>query len=177
MPYQVDPTTLTQVATNLIASGNFDPNPDGTTKCNLFLNSFAQEAFQYSGFETPATVLLANDIVDLLRSKVDGWTPLFDIGSPDLQASFQDAQNGANQGLLVVIGLKNLVAHGHVCAVVPAPALVPSGSWSAAGLPANLPVVAQAGVSVFAAKCLSYGVSPNDYDPNNFVIYVRQIPQ
>lgn len=176
MPYIIDPNTLTKTVANLLGSGNYDPDGDAT-KCNLFLNDLAQQAFSYGGFsKSDSRPMLANEIVDFFRTGADGWTKLYDGPDTDLQAAFQDAQNGANQSVLVVIGLKVNGPHGHVCPVVPGQ-LINSGQWQSAGLPSMLPTVASAGKKVYAATCLSYAVSAVDYQAGELVIYTRMSPQ
>lgn len=142
MPYQVNPPgLLNTIAQSLVDSGNYDPNPDGTTKCNLFLSDFAIQAYQYQGFGGK----LANEIVDYLRTAVDDWKMVFELASSvPLDKALDDAQQIANQGFFVVIGLKVVNGRGHVAVVVNGISQN-SSTWANAGLPGKVPIIAQAG--------------------------------
>ena len=65
---------MAAIAKDLVDSKEFHPDAKAKSKCNLFLNAFAQSAFGYDGFEGKK----ANAIVDHMRSAQDGWQPIHD---------------------------------------------------------------------------------------------------
>ena len=176
--YQVQPaSTLNDVARRLAQDRKYQPS-DGETKCNLFLSDFALQAFNYSGFVDHGTDISANATIDLMRTGRDNWKAVSDwkrsylsTDLNDLQRSFVRAITLSNQGFLVVYGLR-LAPHGHVAAGVTGDSKQ-SAKWASAGLPRNVPIVAQAGESVFAAAGLSDGIGPANFKRGEFVIYVR----
>jgi len=171
--YQVAPPSLiTDTARALTATGAYEPDEDGTTKCNLYLDALAQKAFDYPSFHG----LSANAIVDFFRTGADDWKPVYETASGvSLSEGFGVARDEATQGYLVVIGLKVQGTHGHVAVVLPAE-LSHAEKWADAGLPASVPMIAQAGGSVFPPpdKNLGWGISPTSFNAGDFVIYVRR---
>jgi hypothetical protein len=174
--YQANPPSqLNTVGQALVDSGNYNPDPSGQTKCNLYLSDFAHQVYLYDGLSGK----VANDIVDFLRTGVDDWKPIYDVtvaSNPSMGQAFNTAQDDGNSGFFVVIGLKVSGGSGHVAAVVTG-TLQSSASWAGAGLPANVPVIAQAGKDVFCGKGLNYGLTPQDVNNGDFVVYVRQSSQ
>jgi predicted methyltransferase len=173
---KADKAKLTQTATTLAAKPEFQP-VGNETKCNFFLQAFATGVFDFDGFAN----LSANQIEDLLAGGTGGWTVLFSkaagpagVDNQVLQTAFGAAQDAANDGYLTAIAMKEAGgAHGHCAAVVPG-TLTASGKWQQASLASNMPIVAQAGKDVFAAKALSFGVRPEDFKANAFVIAVNK---
>ncbi len=169
---KVNPDNLTTVADEMAMDPKYSKTGN-VTHCNLFVSDFAERVFTYTGFVGK----VANDIVDVVRSKVDGWGPLYDptIGG-ELQTAFSDAQDYANEGGFVLIGLKignSGDSGGHVVVVVPGQ-LQGSAKWAEANLPSSLPIIAQAGAHVFSGKHLGWGVSPESYSEGEFVVYSQK---
>lgn len=170
--FQVDPpSVLNTVGKQLVDTGDYEPE-NGVTKCNLFLDAFVSQAFAYTAFHNQS----ANACVDLMRRGKDGWTRLFDdktdaVGK--LGDAFASAQNSANAGFLVLVGLRVDGGSGHLAVVVTG-TLSQSTSWAQAGLPAMLPVVAQAGKDVFCGKHLGFGISPESYNAGDLVLFERR---
>jgi hypothetical protein len=178
VPYQLQPpSTLNHVARRPASDLKYQPT-QGETKCNLFMSDFAVEAFRYSGFVDGAGVISADDTIDLMRTGRDNWKALYDrkrlylsFDLDDLRLALERAITLSNQGYLVIYGLR-LSPHGHVAVGVTGNS-VQSAKWAGAGLPRNVPLVAQAGETVFAERGLSYGIGPANFKQGQFVIYVR----
>jgi hypothetical protein len=176
--YRVQPpSTLNDVANQLANDLKYQPSA-GETKCNIFLSDFTVEAFNYSGLVKSGQEISANAIINLMRTGRDNWKVIYDTRRPylstdlgDLQISFDRAIKLSTQGYLVVYGLQ-LDPHGHVAVGVIGNA-VQSAKWTSAGLPGIVPLVAQAGETVFAARGISYGLGPKNFKRGQFVICVR----
>jgi hypothetical protein len=171
--YQVQPPTkLNDTAEQLVKTGAYAPAADGT-KCIIFLQDFAHACFSYTGFDGK----VANQIVVFLRTGADDWERLYDVKQNDMLAdALSTAQDHANQGRFVVIGLKNSDDEpGHVAVVITGQ-LQASGKWKKAGLPEMVPMIAQAGTSVFPppSQHLGFGISPDSVAAGELVVYVRQ---
>jgi hypothetical protein len=170
------PSVIKNVAQELADSGDYDATEDGTTRCSEFLDAYAETAYGYNGFQKKT----ANDIVEALRGSSE-WRAIHDskTGAGEgtgLQERLQAAQRYANDGCLVVIGLKNGGAAetgGHLAVIIPG-ALQASEKWEAAGLPKMLPRIAQAGDQTFAGQHLGFGISPASAKAGELVIYVRK---
>ncbi|HEV3026228.1 MAG TPA: hypothetical protein VG457_01565 [Planctomycetota bacterium] len=142
------------------------------TYCNLFVADYAQEAFHHDwGLHKTATqVKQANEIVDFLAKKQEGWEPIHEHRSNDAGpslAEYKEAQEYANKGYLVIIGWKNPAGgDGHVAVVVPGDELVGPNSFGFA------PTIAQAGKSKLAGESLSLGFVHDQ--ANDLVIYYHK---
>jgi hypothetical protein len=167
------------VAYFLTVTGRFNqdrrPNAQNQrqTHCSEFVDAYAKLAFGYKGFDRR----VANDMVSHMRDRNSGWAP---IQYPSGQRQLAVAQDLANKGYLVVVGLEVAGSEGHVAVVVPG-RLEPSKQWGR-----SVPQIAQAGnerivkelggdandvVSVFGREKLSYGIDARDM--NKFEIFYR----
>lgn len=165
-----DPNTLIPIAQRLCDSGQYDAH-GGITFCNHFVSDFAEAAFNYLGLRDKT----ANELVDFLRGQTDGWRLLYGIPLvADLQAAFRAAKESAEVGKFVLIGVRIGAGAmgGHIATVVPGD-LEFSQKWRDAGLPSELPIIAQAGEDIFANKKLSWGFSPARFNSGMFVVAVR----
>jgi hypothetical protein len=130
---------------------------DGTfyTYCNEAVN-FVARIMGYEKFDRPLVTggdeaILANQMIDKMNEPDGDWMEVYaDV-----------AQHHANNGSLVIAGMKNNIGHGHVCIVRPG-MLQHSGNWEA---PA--PRVMNVGKDVFIDKKASYAFKSQ---PNYFVL-------
>ena len=110
----------------------FTPKPDGTTFCNFAVQSVCT-AMGYKDFDG----MTADQMVSKMVSDPD-WSPV----------PFDNAQNLANQGSLVVAGLEGAQmgqAHGHVVIIRPGRTCF-SGKWQ------NTPRCLNVGAENFLAR-------------------------
>jgi hypothetical protein len=127
------------------------PKPDGTTFCNLAVNSICF-SFGYVGFarptkEDPDGVVTANIMHDMMSDPKNGW----------IKVKIVAAQNYANTGALVVSAQKE-AGHGHVAVVMPGE-MKSSGSWGTLA-----PIIMNIGKDVFLGLKASWAFqSPPDY--------------
>jgi hypothetical protein len=149
------------------------------TYCNRFVRDYVRKRYKYFGFDGYKDMpLLANGMVWLMRSGVDGWTPIHDPEkNTDLQDGFKEAQQRAQEGYLVIVGIERGGPtegdsnSGHV-AIVRKDPLVPQGEeqkW--AGW--LLPHVAHAGTHPDANSDITLNLAFGPINKDILVIYYR----
>jgi hypothetical protein len=125
------------------------------TYCNEAVN-FICKRMNYTKFDRPLVTsgdeaILANQMFDKMSEPEGDWMAVFaDV-----------AQYHANQGAIVIAGMKNKLGHGHVCIVRPG-ILQHSGKWQA---PA--PRVMNVGRDVFIDRKASFAFREQ---PSYFVL-------
>ena len=110
-----DVLTLIDAICDAYDNPAFAPKPDGTTFCNMAVQAICN-VMGYKDFAG----LTADQMVDKMASD-ENWTPV----------PFDNAQNLANQGLLVLAGLDGPSmnqAHGHIVVIRPGRTCI-SGKW------------------------------------------------
>lgn len=110
-----DVITLIDAVCDVYDRNDFKPNPDGSTHCNQAVNAICM-TMGCKDFDGK----VADEIVDFMGSH-DDWSPV----------PMEKAQDLANQGSLVVAGLKGSdlgSAHGHVVVIRPGHPCQ-SGKW------------------------------------------------
>lgn len=112
-----DPIALIDAILDVYDRRDLQPLPDGTTFCNLAVDSIAKAVgYTQLGSKT------ADQIVAFLQESSD-WSEI----------PMVKAQDMANQGSLLIAGLDSTgldQAHGHVCVIRPGK-IVYSGKWGA----------------------------------------------
>lgn len=96
---------------------DFRPNADGSTHCNQAVHAIASVAFNYNGFRD----MTADQMVDHMALTPDDWN----------LSSLEQAQDNANNGSLVVAGLRSSALgqqHGHIVVIRPG-RVCDSGKW------------------------------------------------
>lgn len=129
-----DPLTLLDVIHAAFSRPEYQPG-GGLTHCNQFVSEVAA-AYGFKGLDG----ILANDVIDLLSTHQD-WSVM----------SFDRAQDAANDGSLVIAGLK-AAPHGHVCVICPGRAKT-SGRWG------PVPSVANVGAKNFIGAGINWAFS------------------
>lgn len=130
-----DVITLIDAVCDVYDRADFRPNPDGSTHCNQAVQAIA-EAMGCKDFGG----MVADQIVDFLSSS-SGWDEI----------PFEKAQDIANNGSLVIAGLKAAdlkQSHGHVVVIRPGKPCQ-SGKWGATPRCVNI------GASDFIARAQS----------------------
>lgn len=110
-----DVLTLIDAVCDVYDRNDFKPNPDGSTYCNQAVNAIAQ-TMGCKDFDGKN----ANEIVLFISTNPD-WSPVL----------FENAQDLANQGSLLVAGLSGPDLndpHGHVVVIRPG-RVCQSGKW------------------------------------------------
>jgi hypothetical protein len=151
-----------------VKSREYDPFPDGRTKCNIFLNDYARQAYNYSGFQGK----LANQIADFLakdeKAKTDGWNAIDANKKQSLEERLKIAKKYADQGPFVVAVWKDESGGpGHVAVIVKGEP-EPSGKWG--GM--KVPRIVQAGPRGAVSGKLSDGFGPEKKE--EIVIYCKR---
>lgn len=149
--HPIDPAALTQAVTALAKDGKYQPEGN-QTKCNYFVADLAFKYFNYDGLNNKKANLIFDHLVG-----PNGWTALYNpkSGKDDINQGFIDAETYANQGFLVIAAWQNPAGDGHVAACVPGKRQG-SGNWGM-----DVPMVAQAGQTVFPSGRLSDGFGPD----------------
>lgn len=144
---------LTKSAETLVArdkekkSYSPDSEPNGITKCNLFLQDFYKELFAVTSLPSELTGQ-ANEVFDALvadsAKATDAKWKRFDIPAKheEAQKLFEEIAGYAKNGDLVIVVVK-IPDHGHVAVVMPKD--VRDSSWKVENKATKVPVVAQAG--------------------------------
>lgn len=160
------PRRIQQVAKQLSAETRFQPK-DGVFQCDEFCRAFVQSL---NGDVPEELAKDSNHAYSELASS-KAWQR-FDVGS-DAERAFGQAQLAANAGFLVlaIYGNPDSDAPGHMAVVVPSREAgggrFASGKWGM-----QVPLVANAGSSVFDYKALSYAFTADKKDRLRIFVYL-----
>ena len=170
---------------DMVASDKYQATDDGTA-CNVFINDFAKNIYNYNGFETKADdgtmqLLTANGIIKKIQGE-QSWKRIYDDSKwdearkPFLQAAFKKAAQYAGDGDLVLVGFQSGESDtrdGHIAMNRKGALGQGSPKWNQAGiLGLQFPMIGQAGNNVFASKNLTFGITADELKKHGLVIYV-----
>ncbi len=132
-----------------LPGGDLTPKPDGTTFCNIFIQSICT-TMGYDNFSG----MNANQMFQKMSGTSSGWISVED----------EVAQFHANAGVLVIAAWSNAAGHGHVNLIIPG--LIENSN--SAGK--SVPKCANVGRDVFWGKRLSYAFSYPNEKPTLFAL-------